>query len=71
MTSSTLLLPITTSADVRDLEQASLLDDAARPMANETCDVCPHPHANHDAIATRFCSATGDGAIARGCVCQS
>jgi hypothetical protein len=71
MTSSTFLLPITTPADVRDLEQASLLDDAPRPMANETCDVCPHPRANHDAIATRFCSATGDGVIARGCVCQS
>ncbi len=70
MTSSTLPIPITTSADVGDLEQASLLDDAAEGLTNKVCDVCPHPHADHDAIATRFCSATGDGAIARGCVCQ-
>ena len=71
MTSSTLLIPITTSADLRDLEHASLLDDAAEAMNKEVCDVCPHPSADHDAIAMRFCSATGDGAIARGCVCQS
>ena len=69
MTSPT--IPIPTSADVRDLEQASLLDDAAGAMNEEACDVCPHPHADHDAIAARFCSATGTGAIARGCVCQS
>ena len=71
MTSSTLLIPVTTSADVRDLQQASLLDDAAERMNKEACDVCPHPHAVHDAIAARFCSATSNGAIARGCVCQS
>ena len=71
MTSSTLLLPVTTSADVRDPEQPSFLDDAAEVMNKEACDVCPHPRAGHDAIAARFCSATGDSAIARGCVCQS
>jgi hypothetical protein len=71
MTSSTLLTPITTSADVRDLEQASLLGDVAEAMNEQACDVCPHPHASHDAIAARFCSATGGGAIVRGCVCQS
>jgi hypothetical protein len=63
MTSSMLLIPITTSADPRDLEQVSSSDAA--------CDVCPHPRADHDAIAARFCSATGTGAIARGCACQS
>src|SRR3954454_11347202 len=71
MTSSTFVIPSTTSADVRDLEQASLLDDAAEGMNEETCGVCPHPHADHDAIAARFCSATRNGAIARGCVCQA
>jgi hypothetical protein len=40
-------------------------------MNKKACDVCPHPHADHDAIAARFCSATGNGAIARGCVCRS
>ncbi len=63
MTTPVLLVPITTPADPRDLEQASAADAA--------CGVCPHPHTDHDAIAARFCSATGNGAIARGCVCQS
>jgi hypothetical protein len=71
MTSSTIPIPITTSTDVRDLERASLRRAAAEAMNKEACDVCPHPHADHDAIAARFCSATGNGAIARGCVCQS
>ena len=71
MTSSTFVIPSTTSADLRDLEQAALIDDAAEATDKEACDVCPHPHANHDASAARFCSATGNGAIARGCVCQS
>ena len=70
MTPSTLLTPSTTAADVRSLERASPLDDAAEAM-NEACDVCPHPHATHDAIAARFCSATSNGAITRGCVCPS
>ncbi|WP_436691870.1 MULTISPECIES: RGCVC family protein [unclassified Geodermatophilus] len=69
MTSST--IPMTTSTDVRAREQASLRDDAAQAMTTEACDVCPHPRADHDAIAARFCSATGTGAIARGCVCRS
>jgi hypothetical protein len=71
MTSSTLLIPTTTSTDVRGLERASLRGAAAEAMSKEACDVCPHPHADHDAIAARFCSATGNGAIARGCVCRS
>ena len=71
MTSSTLLIPSTTSADVRDLEHASLPDDAAEAMNKVGCDVCPHTRASHDVIATRFCSATIKNAIARGCACQS
>jgi hypothetical protein len=63
MTSSTLLTSTSTSADLRDLDQASSPDVA--------CDACPHPRADHDAIASRFCSATGNGAIARGCACRS
>lgn len=61
MTSPLLVTP--TSADLRDLEPAALADAA--------CDVCPHPRADHDAIAARFCSATGSGALTRGCVCRS
>ena len=69
MTSSTLLT--TTAADLRGLEQASRLDHAPEARDEETCDVCPHPRANHDAIAARFCAATGNGAVTRGCVCRS
>lgn len=69
MTSSTTLIPLTTTADLRDLQQTPLLG-AAEAITTEACDVCPHPHAGHDAIAARFCLATGNGAIARGCVCQ-
>ena len=76
MTASTTLLPITTGADIRDLQQTPLLDtagasdEAVEAVDKEACDVCPHPRAGHDAIAARFCSATGKGAFARGCVCQ-
>jgi hypothetical protein len=55
MTSSTLPIPTTTSEAVSTTQ----------------CDVCPHPLADHDPIAARFCSATGSAAIARGCVCRS
>ena len=71
MTSATPMLPMTTSADTRDPLQAWLLDDPAEAMTKEACDVCPHLQADHDAIAARFCSATGRGAIVRGCVCRS
>jgi hypothetical protein len=66
MSFSTLLIPVTTSGDVRTLEQASSPDD----VEEMSCDACPHPRADHDGIAARFCSATSEGAIARGCACQ-
>ena len=47
------------------------ISNSAETMNEETCAVCPHPRAEHDRIAARFCSATGDGAIVRGCVCQN
>jgi hypothetical protein len=36
-----------------------------------TCDACPHPVADHDAIGLRFCRATLASAIDRGCACRS
>jgi hypothetical protein len=39
-------------------------DDAA------ACDVCPHALSGHDAIGLRFCRATLNGAITRGCICR-
>ena len=41
-----------------------------RRAAGEAQEADRRP-ASHDAIAARFCSATRDGAIVRGCVCQS
>jgi hypothetical protein len=47
---------------------------AARPIdvAGEepACPACPHPLAQHDPIGARFCRATADSAISRGCVCS-
>jgi hypothetical protein len=71
MTSSTILIPSTTAADSQDLEQASSDGDVAEAKNEVACGVCPHAHASHDAIAARFCSATGVGAIVRGCICRS
>jgi hypothetical protein len=33
------------------------------------CATCPHPAADHDPIAARFCAATVAGGFSRGCVC--
>jgi hypothetical protein len=41
-----------------------------RSAADAGCDVCPHPVGDHDAIALRFCRATRNTAITRGCVCR-
>ena len=70
MTSYTPLIS-TTHVDARDLEQASFLDADAEALGGQACAVCPHSQARHDAISARYCSATGVGAIARGCICRS
>ena len=36
-----------------------------------TCDVCPHLVDGHDVIGRRFCQATLDGALTRGCACRA
>ena len=38
-------------------------------LGDPTCDVCPHPVRQHDPIGRRFCEATGNSALDRGCVC--
>jgi hypothetical protein len=35
------------------------------------CEACPHLLTDHDAIGSRFCRATVDGDISRGCVCDA
>jgi hypothetical protein len=34
-----------------------------------TCSVCPHAVGVHDRIAERYCHATLDNALTRGCIC--
>ena len=47
-------------------------DVVTNPSATEAvCDVCPHPAAAHDRIGRRFCQATLDSALTRGCICRS
>jgi hypothetical protein len=60
-------------ADVRSpAEQAQSLTDATREhRVYPACDVCPHAMSDHDAIGLRFCRATLNGAITRGCICRS
>jgi hypothetical protein len=41
------------------------------PGAQATCDVCPHPAAAHDVIGRRFCDATLQSALTRGCICRT
>jgi hypothetical protein len=44
----------------------------ARPDAPaDACGSCPHPLSAHDAISLRFCRATRDGDLPRGCACPS
>jgi hypothetical protein len=39
--------------------------------AGTQCPSCPHPLGTHDAIARRYCAATGTSqATDRGCVCR-
>jgi hypothetical protein len=39
-------------------------------VVEETCLACAHPWDTHDAISTRYCTATIAGALTRGCACQ-
>ncbi|WP_148262451.1 RGCVC family protein [Hoyosella subflava] len=44
---------------------------AARPKNSGDCDMCGHPTRDHDAISLRYCLATQNGAMSRGCVCPA
>lgn len=39
------------------------------PVAGVICAACSHRWDAHDAIGLRFCSATVDQRLGRGCVC--
>jgi hypothetical protein len=64
MSTTTVLSPATRAGS--SSAAASATEDATR-----LCAACPHPMAAHDAIGTRFCSATAAGGFARGCVCST
>jgi hypothetical protein len=42
----------------------------SRAVQDPACAACPHPLADHDAVARRFCRATAGAAPDRGCVCR-
>lgn len=48
------------------------MTDVTVTDAGETeqrCAVCTHAWTAHDAIAVRFCAATRDSDLSRGCIC--
>jgi len=53
-------------------EREQRVTEVATPTgARATCHVCPHAMVGHDAISSRFCTATFNGALTRGCICRS
>jgi hypothetical protein len=64
-------MPTTTSTATRTGRHQPPTEATQQPVNDPGCDVCPHPIAHHDAIGLRFCRATLDSAIARGCVCRA
>ena len=39
-------------------------------VAEASCAACPHPAAGHDPIGRRFCAATLQASLDRGCICR-
>jgi hypothetical protein len=58
-------------ARVRSDREPSSRESTRSDSGIAACEVCPHSWAGHDAISSRFCSATLKGALTRGCVCRS
>ncbi|MFD1521211.1 RGCVC family protein [Pseudonocardia yunnanensis] len=57
---------ITSASDTQSTTAPTDLDET-----EVACPVCPHPRDAHDAIGTRYCTATiASGAAGRGCVCR-
>jgi hypothetical protein len=45
-------------------------EGAVQPADKNTCMACTHRVADHDAIARRYCNATVERALTRGCICS-
>jgi hypothetical protein len=51
----------------------SQIDPTTAPLVvddAQSCTVCGHEPARHDAIARRYCEATQLRALQRGCICR-
>ncbi|MDQ1654125.1 MAG: hypothetical protein QOI35_3325 [Cryptosporangiaceae bacterium] len=44
--------------------------DASLGTDKTMCMACDHPAADHDAIGRRYCNATVERALTRGCICS-
>ncbi len=63
--------PVLTGPSHQAQPAASGLLAAQNAAPVPLCDVCRHTEASHDAIGRRFCAATLNGALTRGCICRS
>ena len=59
------------SASTRTSSAPAGMVAAAASGPGAGCAACAHLLTDHDAIGSRFCQATVDGDISRGCVCQA
>lgn len=59
-----------TAVTVSTPTTAATTGPAVEVATDLRCEACPHPAADHDAIALRFCRATVAAALERGCVCS-
>jgi len=58
---------MTTTFDDRSPSSEQLSDDSLAP----TCEACGHDKSLHDTTGTRFCQASLDRAVDRGCICRA
>jgi hypothetical protein len=42
----------------------------AEPLPVDRCQMCEHPLTAHDPLSRRYCRATAEGALTRGCICR-
>ncbi|HZG92076.1 MAG TPA: RGCVC family protein [Pseudonocardia sp.] len=54
---------------MRSTRETSTVPSSAAARPHLVCSVCPHEWGAHDPIGTRYCSATINGGLRRGCVC--
>jgi hypothetical protein len=58
---------MTTTFDDRSPKSEQLSDDSLATV----CEACGHDESLHDATGTRFCRASLDRAVDRGCICRA